>query len=52
MLKSGGLNSRLLDGKLFFIPFTEILTWFTAFISILSGYTYYKDLSNYIFESI
>ena len=38
--------------ELFFIPFTEILTWFTAFISILSGYTYYKDLSNYIFESI
>ena len=38
--------------ELYFIPVKDILCWFTAFISVLSGYTYYKDLSKYIFESI
>ena len=38
--------------ELYFIPFTDILAWFTAFVSILAGYTYYYELKDYIFESV
>lgn len=38
--------------ELYALPITDILAWFAAFVSLLSGYTYYKELSHFIFESI
>lgn len=32
-------------------PMTTLLVWFTAFVSVASGYSYYVQLKPYIFES-
>lgn len=34
------------------IQFTTILIWFTALISLFSGYNYFKQIKDYIFETI
>ncbi len=34
------------------IPFSTILVWFASFISALSGYTYFSQVKQYIFESM
>ena len=38
--------------ELFYFPMTTILIWMTAFISFASGYSYFKQLKSYIFESM
>ena len=37
--------------ELYRIPMTDLLLWFTAFISIASGVSYFNQLKEYIFES-
>ena len=34
------------------IPLDEILIWFTTFISIAGGYSYFMQVKEYIFESM
>ena len=38
--------------ELFFIPADEILIWFTTFISVAGGYSYFMQVKQYIFESM
>lgn len=38
--------------ELFFIPADEILMWFTTFISVAGGYSYFMQVKQYIFESM
>ena len=38
--------------ELYNIPATSILIWFTAFISVAGGYSYFMQLKDYIFESM
>lgn len=38
--------------ELFFIPADEILMWFTTFISVAGGYSYFMQVKEYIFESM
>ena len=37
--------------ELWYIQVGEILIWFTSFISIVSGYSYFLQIKDYIFES-
>ncbi|MDO4940235.1 MAG: CDP-diacylglycerol--glycerol-3-phosphate 3-phosphatidyltransferase [Erysipelotrichaceae bacterium] len=38
--------------ELFGIPMDEILIWFTAFVSVAGGYSYFMQLKEYIFQSM
>ena len=38
--------------ELLSLPVTTVLIWFTAFVSCASGYSYFSQLKEYIFESI
>ena len=38
--------------ELWFIPMDEILIWFTTFISVAGGYSYFMQVSDNIFESM
>ena len=38
--------------ELRFIPVDEILIWFTTFISVAGGYSYFMQVRDYIFESM
>lgn len=38
--------------ELFNLPVSTVLIWFTCFVSISSGYSYFSQLKKYIFESI
>ena len=38
--------------ELFYIPMDEILIWFTTFISVAGGYSYFMQVKDYIFESM
>ena len=37
---------------LYYYPVGDILVWFTAFVSLISGYSYFLQVKDYIFESI
>ena len=38
--------------ELWFIPIDEIMIWFTSFISVASGYSYFMQIKDYIFETM
>lgn len=38
--------------ELLYLPITNILIWFTAFISVAGGYSYFMQVKKYIFESM
>ena len=38
--------------EIWYIPITEVMIWFTTFISLASGYSYFMQVKDYIFESI
>lgn len=38
--------------ELFYIPMSDIILWFATIISLASGYSYFMQLKEYIFESI
>ena len=38
--------------EIWFIPMSEILIWATTFISVASGYSYFVQIKDYIFESV
>ena len=44
------LNNLPFD--LWYIPADEILIWFTSFISVAGGYSYFMQVKKYIFESM
>ncbi len=38
--------------EIWYLPVTEIMIWFTTFISLAGGYSYFMQVRNYIFESM
>ena len=38
--------------EIWYIPVSEIMIWFTTFISVASGYSYFMQIKDYIFETI
>lgn len=38
--------------EIWYLPVDEILIWFTSFISIAGGYSYFMQVKQYIFESM
>ena len=38
--------------EIWYIPVTEIMIWFTTFISLAGGYSYFMQVRDYIFESM
>ena len=38
--------------ELWYLPVDEILIWFTSFISVAGGYSYFMQVKDYIFESM
>lgn len=38
--------------EIWFIPVAEIMIWFTSFISVASGYSYFMQIKDYIFETM
>jgi len=38
--------------ELWYIPVDEILIWFTSFISVAGGYSYFMQVKDYIFQSM
>ena len=38
--------------ELLYLPISNILIWFTAFISVAGGYSYFMQVKKYIFESM
>lgn len=38
--------------EIWFIPVDEVMIWFTSFISIAGGYSYFMQIKDYIFESM
>ncbi|MDO4198604.1 MAG: CDP-diacylglycerol--glycerol-3-phosphate 3-phosphatidyltransferase [Erysipelotrichaceae bacterium] len=38
--------------ELYYIPADELLIWFTTFISVAGGYSYFMQVKDYIFESM
>ena len=38
--------------EIWYIPMDEILIWFTTFISVAGGYSYFMQVKDLIFESI
>ena len=38
--------------ELLYLPITDILIWFAAFISVAGGYSYFSQVKKYIFESM
>ncbi|MBQ1533970.1 MAG: CDP-diacylglycerol--glycerol-3-phosphate 3-phosphatidyltransferase, partial [Erysipelotrichaceae bacterium] len=38
--------------ELWYLPVDEILIWFTSFISVAGGYSYFMQVRDYIFESM
>ena len=37
--------------ELISFPMSDLLVWFTAFVSVASGYSYFAQLKSYVFES-
>lgn len=38
--------------EIWFIPVDEIMIWFTSFISVAGGYSYFMQIKDYIFETM
>ena len=38
--------------ELLYLPISDILIWFTAFISVAGGYSYFAQVKKFIFESM
>ena len=38
--------------EIWYIPVSDILIWFTSFISVAGGYSYFMQVKKYIFESM
>ena len=38
--------------ELWYIPLDEILIWFTSFVSVAGGYSYFMQVKEFIFESM
>lgn len=38
--------------EIWYIPVSELLIWFTTFISVAGGYSYFMQVKDYIFESM
>ncbi len=38
--------------ELYFFPMKDLLIWFTAFISIAGGYSYFMQVKDFVFESM
>ena len=38
--------------EIWYIPVTDVLLWFTAFVSVAGGYSYFMQVRKYIFESM
>ena len=38
--------------ELWYLPVSEIMIWFTSFISLAGGYSYFMQVRSYIFESM
>ena len=38
--------------EMWHLPVTDVLIWFTAFISVAGGYSYFMQIKKYIFESM
>lgn len=38
--------------EIWYIPVTDVLLWFTAFVSVAGGYSYFMQVKKYIFESM
>ncbi len=38
--------------EIWYLPVDEILIWFTSFISVAGGYSYFMQVKQYIFESM
>ena len=38
--------------ELWYVPLDEILIWFTSFVSVAGGYSYFMQVKEYIFESM
>ena len=38
--------------EIWFIPVDEIMIWFTSFISVAGGYSYFMQIKDHIFESM
>ena len=38
--------------EIWYLPVSEIMIWFTSFISLAGGYSYFMQVKPYIFESM
>ena len=38
--------------EIWYLPVTDILMWFTAFVSVAGGYSYFTQVKKFIFESM
>lgn len=38
--------------EIWYLPVSDILIWFTSFISVVGGYSYFMQVKQFIFESI
>lgn len=38
--------------ELYFLPISDLLIWFTAFVSVAGGYSYFMQVKEFIFESM
>ena len=38
--------------ELFYLPVSDLLIWFTSFVSVAGGFSYFSQLKKYIFESM
>lgn len=38
--------------ELLSLPITDILAWFTCFVSVASGYSYFSQVKSFVFESM
>lgn len=38
--------------ELYFLPVSDLLIWFTAFVSVAGGYSYFMQVKDFIFESM
>ncbi|MBO4358387.1 MAG: CDP-diacylglycerol--glycerol-3-phosphate 3-phosphatidyltransferase [Erysipelotrichaceae bacterium] len=38
--------------EIWYLPISEIMIWFTTFISLAGGYSYFMQVKDYIFESM
>ncbi|MBQ1477381.1 MAG: CDP-diacylglycerol--glycerol-3-phosphate 3-phosphatidyltransferase [Erysipelotrichaceae bacterium] len=38
--------------ELYYLPISDLLIWFTAFVSVAGGYSYFMQVKEFIFESM